>query len=219
MIFFLGSRTAIFAFVLIFPLFLILKGLQVNKGKWLLPLTLAVLILMISLGIRFISSYNRFPQITQGLEYFNKSDLSALKGDEINSTTERLAFWKAGIMVFQNNWLFGVGTGDLRPECKEVFRKLNFDYGVKEFKTSHNQYLQTAVILGIPGLLILLLGWLIPMILAFQQKYYVYACFILIFMINGFTESLLSASGVLLYAFFNAYFCRVYLSRNKESII
>ena len=91
--------------------------------------------------------YQSFREINEAIES------GRFKG---NSITMRFVFWKTGAKIFKDNWLFGVGTGDVKKSfLSEYVRSTNGE--VRKFKLrSHNQYLSTGIALGTVGLFIFL---------------------------------------------------------------
>jgi O-antigen ligase len=72
---------------------------------------------------------------------------------------------------------------------------------------AHNQYLQTYIALGIPGILLLMILLAFPGWIAFRRIHFVYFCFLAVFAFNILVESMLEVqAGVIYYAFFNALF-------------
>ena len=68
----------------------------------------------------------------------------------------RFIFWKTGAKLFKDNWLFGVGTGDVKKSFLSEYGK-STNGEVRKFKLrSHNQYLSTGIALGVVGLFIFL---------------------------------------------------------------
>jgi len=212
----LASKTAMFAVFITVMFYLLMALIKSNKFKsfgWVLFLLCALISFPI---LKIVKSTDRYIQLENAVHDFKSIDVSAIKGEKLNSSTERIAFWVGGIHVFKDNWMFGVGTGDVKDACIEEFKRLNFEYGVKEFNNMHCQYLQTGVMLGIAGLLLLILMWAFPFFTALYKGEILYASFLLIIIINALTASLLTASGVLFYAFFNAFYCRLCLYGNSK---
>ena len=70
-----------------------------------------------------------------------------------SSIASRYIYARTGYQIFKDNFLFGTGTGDVKDEFLDKYKKLN----TKEVyfdKRSHNQYLTVAITLGIFGLII-----------------------------------------------------------------
>jgi O-antigen ligase len=117
----------------------------------------------------------------------------------------RNQMWAASIQVVSTYPLTGVGTGDMSHAIQEVYESRGFVIPLKKNLNSHNQFLQTAVALGIPGMLLLLAGLLIPFLLALKNGHLLYPAFLLMVMLAMLTESMLeTASGVVFYSFFQS---------------
>lgn len=72
---------------------------------------------------------------------------------EGNSAAQRLEFWKASWYLISNNWLFGVGTGDIVDEMHLAYEETG-SYLSDEFRLKpHNQFLTTWISFGVFGLL------------------------------------------------------------------
>ncbi len=72
-----------------------------------------------------------------------------------NSVTSRLVFAVTGLKVASNNFIFGVGIGDVKEEMlKEYKRRPNYQEE-QFFQSAHNQFITTAVGLGFVGLSVL----------------------------------------------------------------
>jgi O-antigen ligase len=56
----------------------------------------------------------------------------------------------------QDNWLFGVGIGDAEEAISSAYEESGFVVGSRNDFNAHNQYLQTWLSAGLPGLLALL---------------------------------------------------------------
>lgn len=72
------------------------------------------------------------------------------------SSELRILAWKTALDIFSGHPLFGVGTGDVNPELWQAYSDQGFLVPAEKHLNAHSQYLQTAVALGIPGLLCLL---------------------------------------------------------------
>jgi O-antigen ligase len=205
----LESRTAMFSLAFTICFFLLYAMFKHDRFKLIGKVMIIACLLLSIPTFNFIKTTARYRQMEVALNDYQTLDLASIKGDKLNSSSERLAFWTGGMNIFRNNLLIGVGTGDLKDTCIDEFKRLNFEYGVKEFNNMHSQYLQTGIMLGTIGLCFFLLILFYPLILALKQGRILYVSFILIIAINAVTASLLTASGVIFYAFFNSLFCRV----------
>ena len=152
----------------------------------------------------YIRMFSRFEQVSQAIKSYDES--SAPKNESYyNSSTIRITEWKYGYEMFKDNWLIGVGTGDVKAEALKRYKADNFSYGIEHFETFGSQYLYTAIILGTFGLTLLIAAYFAPLYLSVRYKEYLYAGFLLIFIFNSLTGTLLTGSSILIYGFFNSY--------------
>lgn len=125
---------------------------------------------------------------------------------ELESSTARLNAWRmASDEILKNP--FGTGTGDVHDAMMARYRAEGYHAMADEGLNPHNNYLQIGLALGIPALLwfLLSMAWPAPMI--FRQRDYLYAFFLISMMMHFFVESMLEKqSGVVFFAFFNAFF-------------
>lgn len=79
-----------------------------------------------------------------------------ISGDQFNSATYRLAEWHcAKIGISREPW-WGYGVGDARQALQDIYREEAFWAGLEQSYNAHNQYLESLLSVGIPGLLLLL---------------------------------------------------------------
>lgn len=84
-------------------------------------------------------------------EIKNAFETKSFKGKSI---ALRLIYWEIGWELFQKNWLTGVGTGDTKMAFDKAYQQKSLDWSNKYKRRSHQQFLTTAVALGIIGFLI-----------------------------------------------------------------
>ena len=135
------------------------------------------------------------------------ADKNTSVAENKESNAERLVVWQAGIQLIKVHPLFGVGTGDVKDALLAEYQKENklVVYNLK--LNAHNQYIQTFIALGIPGVLLLIFMLLYPGVLALRRIHIIYFSFLAVFFINNLVESMLEVqAGVLYFAFFNSLF-------------
>lgn len=127
------------------------------------------------------------------------------------STAVRVLIWPVSLELIKENFLFGVGTGDIKDQLLKKYKDWGL-YGAMESRlNSHNQYLQTFAALGLVGFLILMGCLILPFLLSIKEKKYLYSLFLLIIAVNLLTESMLEVqAGVVFYAFFNSFLLFAY---------
>lgn len=68
----------------------------------------------------------------------------------------RLMSWDAALTVYSKNPIIGVGVGDTQTELNQVYADKGYVQPLKEELNAHNQFLQTMLVGGSIGLLVLL---------------------------------------------------------------
>lgn len=126
-----------------------------------------------------------------------------------DGTVQRREIWKVSMQLVKQHLLFGTGTGDVKDVLMEAYRQHGL-YPIYQKKlNAHNQYIQTFLALGIPGISILLLMLMAPGYGALREKQYLYFLFLLIIAFNLLFESMFETqAGVIFYAFFNVFLFR-----------
>lgn len=138
-------------------------------------------------------------------------NIQTKKNNSIESNTARIIMWNTSLDVWKENFLFGTGTGDYDDEltAKNIEYK---NFGVaKERLNSHNQFLNSAVQLGLVGFLVLLMIFISSYF--FSEKKLWQLLILVVFLINFLVESFLETqAGIIL-------FCTLLLlfyTRNKD---
>ena len=150
---------------------------------------------------------NRFVITSNNSRIYNaKCNILERKIDTVTteSSQVRILVWTASLKVIENHLLRGVGTGDIKDELDKMYVKMNMTGAHNEHLNAHNQYLQSAISLGILGLISIVAIFLFPFIYSIKEKKYLYTFFLIIFGLNIFVESMLETqAGIMFYAFFN----------------
>lgn len=134
-----------------------------------------------------------------------------------NSTTGRLEIWRQGIELLPEVMPWGTGTGDVKDAMLESYRSNDFHYGLERSLNAHNQYLQTAIALGVPGLILLLLILAIPFLDKGRKVDPIAIWFLLLVALNALVESILEVQrGVLMVTLFIPLLMS--LARPRESV-
>ena len=211
-IFLLSARMALLVTIATIFLLVIIKSIQ-QKDKRNLSLALMVSFL-VAAGIQYELNglYNRFTQIENAVQSENQITTeiaeNTTKPEEYNSTTSRLALWKYAMELITSSpatFVFGVGTGDIKEELREVYKKHKFQKGIDENYNPHNQFLHTGVVIGIVGIALLFLILILPFIKSVSKSYWPLVMFLLIILLNGLTESILEVQREII--FFCLFYC------------
>ncbi|HEY0731793.1 MAG TPA: O-antigen ligase family protein, partial [Chitinophagaceae bacterium] len=207
--FLLASRNlmlVLYASTIVFGAYYIIR-----QKKYLEGLTLIMgLLIGIFLVFKFSpKTINRFKELTftqfsygqTGPESHYNMDVSA---DQWNGANTRLAIWQCGWQLFKQQPLLGVTIGDKKAELMDVYRSKGFTFAIRTEKNLHNNYLDILVSLGIVGLLLFLVGWLIlPIRLAWRNKDMLAVLVMVTFALAMVTENYFDRTlGSMLFGFF-----------------
>jgi len=124
-----------------------------------------------------------------------------------SSLMQRLEFWKASWGIIKDNWLTGVGTGDMNKAFQQQYEKMNSKLSPDQRWRSHNQFLSIFVGFGIFGFIWFLFAILFPPLVLGKFKDYFFLIFFIIAMISMIPEDTIeSQMGVTFFAFFYSFF-------------
>jgi O-antigen ligase len=190
----LESKMGMIITALLFPAFL-LKYFLPRHSTFKAVATVVALLGLLVIGISKVSRFNALGDVLSGKNRNVES---------VESNQARMYVWDAACKLIKNRPLEGYGTGD----TVALMRQYQQDgmMGIYHEKlNSHNQYLQTMVAVGIPGLLILLANLFIPLVYTIKRKQFVYGMFLMILCVNFLTESMLEQqAGTMFYGLMNS---------------
>ncbi len=167
-----------------------------------------LLVLLISVG--GISTYmftiprfkHRFDSLVniitnrEGVDYSKKE-----------SSTVRYSAAKSSLMIIQDNWFVGVGTGDVVDELEKSYAVNHFTGASLKHTNPHNQFLRSFVLSGIFGLLSLLLLFYVLARSSLRDKsilsFLYFLSTAMIFLID---DVFIFRDGVVFFGFFAPYF-------------
>ncbi len=143
--------------------------------------------------------YKRLHKIFWEIEKYNRTNMAAN-----HSVTMRLEYWKTGLNIVKENWLFGVGIGDVEKAYQKQYEKDQSNLPVENRRKSHNQFLYFTIALGIIGLIWFLFYLFYPgyFLNKFNDQLYLFF-FIIAFMSFLTEDTLRTQIGVSFFAFFN----------------
>jgi O-antigen ligase len=142
-----------------------------------------------------------------------------LKNYKLTSDDDRLNIWLSSFDVIKNNFLFGVGNGDVEDELKIVYEKHNMRAAIDKSLNAHNQFLETFLALGFIGFSIIVAILIIPLINAIKKRNILLLAFVVIIVFNFIFESMLNTqAGVVFFAFFFSFLNFVNNDESGETI-
>jgi O-antigen ligase len=205
----LASRTMmglLYVVTLAFIFYYIFK-----RKKYLEGLTLIMgLLIGIFMVYKFVpKTFNRFKELTYtNFDFKNMGAEShynmKVTEDQWNGANFRLAAWQCGWEVFKQSPIIGVGIGDKFDDLIKKYEEKGFQFAIVTKKNVHNNYLDILYSMGIIGLMLFSMAWIIlPLIHAKQNHDWLTILIILTFATAWITEIYFDRSlGGMLTGFF-----------------
>ena len=166
---------------------------------------LLVLSLIPYLSYQFLPSFQQRVHYTiWDFEQYQMGDPSA------KSDSERLVSLKIGSQIFLENKILGVGFGDIEQEMKHLYEQ---NYPQLDPKLPHNQWVLTAMGLGIVGLVISLISFVIPLLE--KQRFRNFTFFSLHVLIFVFCMTDIPFEGTFSLSFYVFFVC-LFLNQDKN---
>lgn len=204
----LASKVAMLVLLMI-VIFFITKALsqRESRGQRLLVVA-SIPVVLISTFLLALPYKNRFVEFTDR----NDSSMVHSEANSVNKTVNekvepgssevRMMAWKIALEAIGENLPIGTGTGDIKDVLISKYRMRNADVLLRVEVNPHNQYLQTSLALGLPGLLLLcLILWNI-LRSYIKSGNLLIGCFGLIIGVNAMVESILEVqAGVIFFSF------------------
>ena len=123
-----------------------------------------------------------------------------------SSLMQRFEFWKASAGLIRENWLTGVGTGDMNVAFQKQYEIMNTRLSPDQRWRSHNQFLSVFVAFGILGFCWFLVTIIYPAIKTGGYSDFFFLAFFIIAMFSMLPEDTIeSQAGVTFYAFFYSF--------------
>lgn len=124
-----------------------------------------------------------------------------------SSVIQRLVFTKAALHVIKENFLFGVGWGDVQDSLNSYYKEQELGLPENIWCMPHNQYLTVWVGAGFIGLTIFMTALLYPFILRKRYKYFLSLYFLLMIMVSMLSEDTFETHiGITLAVLFSSLF-------------
>lgn len=142
---------------------------------------------------------------------------SYINGGDFNghSVLMRWEYWKTAKDIIKNNFVFGVGTGDVQDAFNLQYTKNNSILNDRYRLRSHNQYFTYFVSVGVLGFLWFLIVLFYPIIKTKSYKNYLYLVFFSILCLSMLTEDTLETIvGINFFVFFNC----IFLFKKNETL-
>lgn len=169
------------------------------------PALISIFVVIIGLSVYMLT----IPRVqTRFINMFNiVSHNQEINYNQKESSTLRFSAMKASIDLIKDNWLVGVGTGDVIDELDKYYVEKEYAAAGRGHTNPHNQFLRSFLMSGIFGIVSVLLLFYLMFKISFKKKSIlaVYWSFIMI-MIFAIDDIFIFRDGVIYFAFFTSYF-------------
>lgn len=123
------------------------------------------------------------------------------------SIVQRWVYWKTGWQVAKNNWLLGVGTGDVNDAIQQEYNRTSSPLEPEYRRRAHNQYLTFLISFGVFGALYFIALNVFSLAYVFRPVNYMAAVFVLLAVLSFVAEDTLETQvGATFYALFYSLF-------------
>lgn len=191
-LYFLSSRASLLAALLLVPLFFLYKFYKRGKLKFAIVGILLILFLLVPVIL-----------MNKKVNIYVK-DVAESSLSEVVNKDIRVIIWKASFNIIEKNFLLGVGTGDVKAELNNEYRKIGNQAIIEQEYNVHNQFIEVLLENGLIGLLILVSIFCYMLYIAFTGKNMLYLFFLLMVLIFFFFETMLNRlAGVSFFALFS----------------
>lgn len=209
-IFIMASRMVMILFIAS-TIMLLFYFIVIQKKQYTIAIAVFAVVAII-LGIVFtqVEYLHRFMhQLTEKLD--------AGQTEDMNSVNIRVVKYKCAIQGIEKHGLWGVGTGDIQDTLNHLYKINHFHKGYEVNMDAHNQYFQTTLAQGIPGLLLLLAFLFFNLRKGWKEQNYLLLALLLLFTLCSLSESLLTTQkGVVFLALF---FPLLYYSSSRNTTL
>jgi O-antigen ligase len=186
-----GSKAGVVCLFLVFVFqFYSLLKLKHKKFNWILTFSIFLFssILLTNNPIK-----SRFESMFDAV-----GNMQTKNNNSVESNTARIIMWNTSLDVWKENFLFGTGTGDYDDELTAKNLEYKNQGVAKERLNSHNQFLNSAVQLGLVGFFVLLMIFVSSYF--FSDKKLWQLLILIVFLINFLVESFLETqAGIILF--------------------
>lgn len=191
-----ASRATLVAYLLIAVVFVVLH-FKNHPKRWLFLGALAAGCLLL-----FFS-----PMVQNRLQEMTAANMRAPEGNNDNGTNVRSGIFSCDLQLLKENWLWGVGTGNIQHELNTCLSQYN-THVYKQFNyNTHNEYLNIWITAGIFGLVVWLVCLGYPFVQSMLQKHWLHLYFLVFMAICFFTENYLDRQmGVTFFALMQTLF-------------
>jgi len=192
-LYFISSRAGLLAAFILIPVYAIYKIIKIRKSKvfWII-----IVLMIIPVLALVIKNNTRIKSLFKDISDEHKS--------EITINDDRLKIWKSALTIIEDNFVLGVGIGDVRTELVKEYDRQGEQRLSDERLNAHNQFLEVFLENGIIGLVIFLGLMSFMAYLAISEENLLYSIFIIMMIVYFMFETILyRLAGVSFFSLFS----------------
>jgi O-antigen ligase len=194
MIFLLSSKLIIGLTILILIVFLLALGYL--RGFFLTSLAAAVLVVVCGMfAVKNLSYVNYRMNVTELKMYHGEAD-------DQNGVAIRLFMWQLALEHIRERPLLGYGIRGAKLETLKKYKEEGFELGVEGNYHSHNEFLESALMAGIPAAILLLIFVIVAFRGAILQKNFLLLLMVVHFTVQSLIESTFEVQHELVFYLF-----------------
>lgn len=207
----LSSRAGMLCVLALLVILIFVRSIRSRRADATLLQGVAGLAIVIFLPMMLPGTSERLDEMRHGIE--RQTDTAQLETSHATTSTQvRFLAWQCSIELMGEHPL-GVGTDDVTPMLMEKYQKRGEEFAYRKKLNAHNQYLETGVELGWPGLILLLLAMILGLREAFLRRDILFQSFLFILGFNMLFESFLELQSGILFA---GFVWMILLNRSSE---
>jgi O-antigen ligase len=191
MVYLLFSRAGLLAMVagMGFYLFvMMIRSLHRLKFLVLTAVFALTAFFLVSSNARMVNSWNELKSFVNGPR------------ENLRTDSRLLIWYHAAVLLKENPW--GAGTGDGKDVLLKMYENKGLTAALESKLNVHNQFLETGIQLGFPGLLLLVMLFVFPLVFAVRKRNWLLIAFL---MVNGifllFESALNTQAGTFYFGF------------------
>jgi O-antigen ligase len=207
-IFLLSSKLGLISMILLFGGYIIYSIIRFKR--YIVGIS-ALLVMCIG----FFIALKVFPQVGERIKNMTAmfSSHAPINPAEVESNRVRFLIWEAASSVIERHSLNGVGIGDAQDSLIGEYRTRGMTGAIEKNLNAHSQFFQTAVETGIPGMILLLLLFLLPVVYGLRRQFGFIVLLASLIFLNIAPEAMFEAqAGVIFVSFF---YCLILFSTDR----
>lgn len=205
----LVAKLPIIAFIAALSAFFMIQPFIWKKVRfWFVGLIIGMLVALFTI-----------PSLKIRMDEVINASFNPPKGYSYTSMEVRTGVWQCSTALIKENWLTGVGAGQIQDHLNKCYRKFNTNAYTSVDYNTHNEYFNVLLSTGVIGLLLFLLVLMLLVYYSIRYKKPLLFSFMVLILLCFTTENILSRQGgIVFFAFFSALLTRYYILQAESKL-